>query len=213
MKEYVLVPINDFNRLQTSADVSIQQTLPKDLPPDTTLGLIQTLKQREAIPRAPEVIKPINNGYSNFLPLQLRAHGDKIIELFSRLDTVNIDDNGIMGLTELNTSVRIEDVLKGFLIKNSSIKPIEDIMSYLAKFIPNEYILNSKVSKLQSSIDKTPKRPKYTIRMKRKTPLRKLYDKSVKKNDSGTDYEDANETIYSIKKDKKFSPKDNWINY
>ena len=64
----------------------------------------------------------------------VKNNGNFILDKYCYL---NVKSNDVM--------IRLEDVLKASLVKNSSIKSIEGRLKYILKFIPHELIVKRKV--------------------------------------------------------------------
>lgn len=172
-KEYVVLPIKDYNLLKAKENNSKEEIINKNLPAEVLLDIRENIQKSS--PKLPEKRESEDyNIFLSFLPLNLRGRGKDLIENLIRMEGVSLDRYGILRVKELDQSIRIEDVLRMVLVRNASIKNNTSIAEFIIKHIPRNLILNKKVTDVKieeqegSGINKfhqSPCKPKRTFNL------------------------------------------------
>ena len=169
MKQYYLIEKNHFDSIteKCATDNKIEKSKldvlnDKKLSDENVIKIFNSLQNKES---NKEIKKQMNEKkiedlskkadepnwdfFINSFPMSLRNVCEELIGKLRSINDVRIDKHGYLTVKKMMKSARLEDILRIFLIKNSSIKKYEDIIKYLVEDVPNNLIINQKVMVLK----------------------------------------------------------------
>lgn len=165
MKEYYLVPIKDFNEMQskcidTKTDTVVEKLHDnnKNLPPNLILDLVQNIKnlspkiiepKQHVEETKQEIIKDENEKYLQFIPFELRGVAKLLIDKLLSMKNISIDNYGLVTVANSGKSMRFDELLLSFLIKNKGVRENKTFIQLIIDEIPDEMIKNKRVLKLK----------------------------------------------------------------
>ena len=88
----------------------------------------------------------------NCIPQTLRDRAKMLIEMIKTLENFILDKYCHLEVKSNGVMIRLKDILKALLVKNSSIKSIEGGLKSILKIIPHELIMNRKSINLKNEL-------------------------------------------------------------
>jgi len=138
-----------------------------NFPPELVLKLYEHAKKMENIPEddarninkkksEDEIAKKslVGEGYEiqgiiNTLPENFREMGKQLFDELSKIEGLSIDKYGMLSLEGFTQNARLEDLLRGFLVKKARVDHIKPFVNGLLPYVPDHLIRNDKVSVLK----------------------------------------------------------------
>ena len=168
MKEYFIVPVKKMKQMESNCkdgsenDVLKNKVLNSEkIAPEIALNLIESLKYLQPKKVNKDEVKiqksmeprDIENQIISFLPNEFRESGRDLYKIISELPDINIDSIGSVSVKNIDGKIRVEDLLKAFLFKNSAVKPIKTFIETVVDRIPTHLIKNKRVEKIKQNIN------------------------------------------------------------
>lgn len=168
MKEYVILPLREFNDLNsrtkkdTPGDSSIEMNVKElinseSLDTGSRLKLISTLQKKTDDNRIPDVNKEkydnkekIKHIIKDQVPFNKKDIAMRLTDFLYESPQIHIDEFGT--LTYKERDVHILKLVKGIITPNAGVREIRSILLDLFEILPEEYILNNKAVILKDSL-------------------------------------------------------------
>lgn len=171
MKEFVLVPVSEFRIMQDQKQAMLSGSKgdihkhmkdmisTPNISSDNLLKMLSSLqgvdrqstdamleKDSTGVKTEEHVDDGVIRSILNHIPENLRSNGKEIIDHLLKVDGVKMDNLGYLSIN--HDMVRVENLLKALLIKNSGISSLKQVLGKVLPHIPDQYIHNNKVKKL-----------------------------------------------------------------
>ena len=114
---------------------------------------IQTIKEQDKSKQIEQENNFEDVFFMNCIPQTLRDRAKVLIEMIKKNENFILDKYGYLKVKSSGVMMRLEDILKALLVKNSSIKSIEGGLKDILKFIPRELIMNRKSTNLKNELE------------------------------------------------------------